>query len=89
MIDPEFGFFGPAEFDLGVFQAHLLLAGFSETDAQSIVSKYPRSCDTHVAQRFAGVEVLRRLFGVAQLPLKLDDAEKLELAAMAREMTLT
>lgn len=88
IIDPEFGFFGPAEFDIGVFYAHLLLAGFTEHEAETTLNFYPQSFEINLAQRFAGIEVLRRLFGVAQLPLTLSDSEKLELAATARKLAL-
>ncbi|MEM8736039.1 MAG: phosphotransferase, partial [Planctomycetota bacterium] len=74
VIDPEFCFAGPAEFDFGVMAAHLELCGWSDSSSrlQTIVelatgSKAPLDWD--LVQDFAAVEVLRRILGVAQLPL--------------------
>lgn len=87
VIDPEFGFFGPPEFDLGVLLAHLLLArvpgpgsgagseGASEDDdVLRLLEGYPSLArmDRRLVQGFAGVEIMRRLVGVAQLPVPDD-----------------
>ena len=88
IIDPEFGFYGPAEFDLGVFSAHLYLAGYTHTDVNQITCHYPKPFNETLAQQFTGVEILRRLFGVAQLPLSLTDSEKLTVAETARGLAL-
>src|SRR5207237_1305710 len=61
VIDPEFCFFGPPEFDLGVMLAHLYLA---HQDA-SILKAYSSAVDRELVVRFAGVEIMRRLIGVA------------------------
>jgi 5-methylthioribose kinase len=71
VIDPEFAFFGPPEFDLGVFVAHLALARQSQRLAQTFLSAYGM-CDLALLSRIAGIEVMRRLIGVAQLPLSTD-----------------
>ncbi len=75
VIDPEFAFVGPREFDLGVCQAHLRFAGFTEEVIQSLFRAYRHPYDADLAQRFAAVEVLRRIFGVAQLPLTAGDEQ--------------
>ncbi len=70
VIDPEFSFFGDAEFDLGVCIAHLSLARRPWSDAQSVLAAYDAtSLDSALLSRFAGCEVMRRLIGYAQLPL--------------------
>jgi len=40
IIDPEFGFVGPVEFDLGVLIAHLVMAEQSTTTIQTALKKY-------------------------------------------------
>ncbi|WP_197456074.1 phosphotransferase [Stieleria neptunia] len=72
VIDPEFSFVGPPEFDLAVLLAHAVFCGIDcETAKQLILADYHDSGSiSHDRwQRFAGLEILRRLLGVAQLPL--------------------
>lgn len=80
VIDPEFGFVGMREFDLGVFLAHLTLCGhdgareqlrraFSDECARGLLS-----WDYTLA--FMAMEVLRRLLYVSQLPIRADLAFK-------------
>ncbi|MBO6574991.1 MAG: phosphotransferase [Rhodothermales bacterium] len=76
IIDPEFGFFGPAEFDLGVFKAHLIMAGL---DASGALEHYGRAFDHELTDAFAGTEIMRRLIGVAQLPMNRSLEEKVSL----------
>ena len=74
VIDPEFCFCGPREFDLGVLAAHWIFCG-GEADNSMI----ERVCDASGTESdeasrklvagFAGAELIRRLIGVAQLPL--------------------
>lgn len=75
VIDPEFGFAGPAEFDVGVFMAHLIMAGYSTDAVAGILRGYaaPARFSQPLADGFAGMEVIRRLLGVAQLPLTAGD----------------
>jgi 5-methylthioribose kinase len=89
VIDPEFCFLGCAEHDSGVMMAHLIIAG--ETPAH--VDAVERAvADDHgnpgLARRFAGVEIMRRLIGVAQLPLSAPIERKRELLARARQLVL-
>jgi len=70
VIDPEFGFAGPREFDLGVLSAHLHIAGLSNrSSAAEIHYSHWKELDSQLVRGFAGVEILRRLLGVAQLPI--------------------
>ena len=71
VIDPEFCFAGPQEFDLGVVAAHWIFCG-GKADSTAI----DRVCQTttsdvsaELVKGFAGAEIIRRLIGVAQLPL--------------------
>jgi 5-methylthioribose kinase len=81
IIDPEFCFFGPAEFDLGVMIAHLMLAEQPPTVLNTVLTNYQQSTDfdERLRQRFTGVEILRRLIGLAQLPLTLSLDRKRDL----------
>ena len=71
VIDPEFCFFGPPEFDVGVLLAHLYLSAQTPEIRQTVTAGYRRDepFDEDLAAQFAGVEMMRRLLGVAQLPL--------------------
>jgi 5-methylthioribose kinase len=90
VIDPEFCFCGDPEFDIGVFYAHLLLSGHDE-DAlawwlQATLENRKHS-DSLVFQ-YAGVEVMRRILGVAQLPVRLSLEAKRRLLEQSRTMVL-
>ncbi len=89
VIDPEFGFLGPPEFDLGVFEAHLCMAGAS-TDAYEVelARSYPGSYDLGLLRAFAGIEIIRRVLGVAQLPLAAGLAERAAWLAQGRRWLL-
>lgn len=78
VLDPEFAFHGDPAFDRGVLAAHLLLADVDEALIQRALATAPAG-----TRAFAGAEVLRRLFGVAQLPLRSDLGTREALAARA------
>ncbi len=67
IIDPEFGFYGPPEFDVGVLLAHLNLAGQDDALSEHVWEAYaaPGGFDRSLAQGFAGIEIIRRLLGVS------------------------
>lgn len=90
VIDPEFCFYGPLEFDLGVMIAHLYLSGQKVRLAHELLTKYKpaRSLHQTLLWQFAGIEIMRRLIGVAQLPLNFDLEAKSELLLLARELVL-
>ena len=72
IIDPEFCFPGPCEYDLGVFLAHLeFIRARNLWDV--VIKEYDGdAADWALVLRFAGAEIMRRLIGVAQLPLAAD-----------------
>jgi len=74
VIDPEFTFLGPPEFDVGVLIAHLALSGWDNSRIEVSLEDYaqPAGFSASSAKAFAGVEIIRRLLGVAQLPLVAD-----------------
>jgi len=81
IIDPEFCFFGPAEFELGVCMAHLYMANQLEVIIQKGLQFYQAKADLNIGlmEQFMAVEILRRILGLAQLPLELSLDEKKSL----------
>lgn len=81
IIDPEFCFYGPAEFDLGVMIAHLMMAEQPPTVLTTVLANYEKMdrFDESLRERFTGVEIMRRLIGLAQLPLSLSIETKRNL----------
>ncbi len=90
IIDPEFCFFGPAEFDVSVMLAHLIMAEQPQIRLHLIPQTYrrPRSFDEALMWRFTGVEIMRRIIGLAQLPLTLSLDKKAALLTDAEKMIL-
>lgn len=84
VIDPEFCFAGAPEFDWSVLVAHLRLCGMMDP-CEQVRRSLPagREIDWRLVQALAGVEILRRLLGVAQLPLSLTLEEKVILIRKA------
>ncbi|MFC2124216.1 phosphotransferase [Bacteroidota bacterium] len=85
VIDPEFSFMSYAEIDLGIMVAHLLMAQQDLTLISNTFSFYKRSLDFNerIFAGYIGVEILRRLLGVGQLPLTLSLEEKKDLMVEA------
>ena len=78
VIDPEFCFMGPPEFDVGVLLAHLRLSDQPQWVRMRAAEAYmaDSSFNKDLAAQFAGVEVMRRLLGVTQLPLQATLTQK-------------
>ncbi len=89
VIDPEFCFQGDAEFDLGVCLAHLCFCGMEWSVALDILRGQYGAFDADLCQDFAAVEILRRIYGVGQLPLSMSIAEKEAVTLIAIEQLLT
>lgn len=87
VIDPEFCFFGPPEFEMAVSLAHLALAGQPWSKAAHWLEAYRagggRPLDEDLLAGFAGVEVMRRIIGLAQLPLPPHDGRRIDLLQRA------
>ena len=86
VIDGEFAHRGLPEFDVGVLMAHLLLAKSDPELLTRIDTDYdkPPTFDARLAREFCYVEVMRRLIGIAQLPLSLTLPERRGLLEQAR-----
>ncbi|MCR9197382.1 MAG: phosphotransferase [Planctomycetaceae bacterium] len=80
VIDPEFCFCGAPEFDVGVFCAHLTFAGFEQTEISDLLASYgpPPGFSLGLTRQFAAAEVIRRILGVARLPLHVDERQLVE-----------
>lgn len=74
VIDPEFCFRGPREFDVGVIAAHFIFchAPAERRTIEDLVDVYGGEVSLPLVLAFAGTELIRRLIGVAQLPLTAD-----------------
>jgi len=90
VIDPEFGFYGDPELDLGVAIAHLALGRQSLGRALRMIERYaewsaPAAIEPARVARYAGAEMARRLLGVAQLPLRTKPGARARLVLRARD----
>ncbi|WP_111669962.1 phosphotransferase [Algoriphagus litoralis] len=88
VIDPEFGFLGDPEFDLGVFLAHLDLGRQEEKLKALVLENYTNPVDKKLVNQYRGVEILRRLIGIAQLPVHFSLEGKSELMESAKNFIL-
>jgi len=90
VIDPEFCLFGPPEFDLGVMAAHLIVAGVAPDTVDQLTAAYRSAgggaIDPLLIKRFAGIELWRRLHGVAPVPVPIDEGRKASLSALAARL---
>ena len=90
IIDPEFCFYGMREFDLGVFIAHLYLTQQDLNTVAYIKEHYTAFNDLNftILNGFIGTEIMRRLIGLAQLPLKMDLETKGALLIFAQNLII-
>jgi 5-methylthioribose kinase len=90
VIDPEFCFYGLREFDLGVLLAHLHMTQQEDSAIALVKEKYQSFAElnTTILNGFIGTEMMRRLIGIAQLPLKMDLKTKAALLQFARNLIL-
>jgi 5-methylthioribose kinase len=90
IIDPEFCFCGAREFDYGVMLAHCALANTPSAPAEQVMNPVRReTLDEPLVLGFAGVEIMRRLIGVAQLPLRIGLDAKQRLLELSGSLVLT
>ena len=89
LIDPEFSFVGDIEFDYAVFAAHLILITSDIKLMELIVNKYMnKTMDLKLFYSYTGIEIIRRLIGIAQLPLNLTIKEKKNLLYFSKSLIL-
>lgn len=87
IIDPEFSHLGSPEFDIGVMMAHLKMAQL-ENKLKQVWGHYkvPAGFSVPLMLSFCGVEIMRRVIGLAQLPLHLTLQEKSEILELAAQL---
>ncbi len=90
VIDPEFCFYGRAEYEAGVMLAHLKMAEQGEQILHYFIQSYidPMHMESSLVRKFAGAEILRRVIGLAQLPLDMNLASREKLLTEAAEMVM-
>ena len=90
VIDPEFCFFGRPEIDVAVFLAHLLMAGPAAAAPADFFGRYrsPVASERRLVLQLAGVEIMRRVIGYAQLPLPTGPGLRARLLDLARGLVL-
>ena len=88
VIDPEFSFLGDLEFDLGVFIAHIIIATQEKKYLPDIISYYSGSVDVELINNYTGIEIIRRIIGLAQLPINLSIVEKEKLLNFSKGLIL-
>jgi 5-methylthioribose kinase len=88
VIDPEFCFAGSPEFDLGCAVAHLVLGRQPAASIRFFLAAYTngaaRGYDAPWVARYAAAEIMRRLIGVAQLPIPASTGVRAELLERSR-----
>ena len=87
VIDPEFCFHGDAELDVGCAVAHLLLGDATRDAVERFLAAYERDApalDATWIARYAAAEIMRRILGVAQLPIPATDGRRAVLLRRAR-----
>ncbi len=91
IIDPEFCFFGDVEFEIGVTLAHLKMANQPDALVEKALKIYKdlSPIDDQLCKKFMAIEILRRILGLAQLPLNLDLEERKALLNEARAILVT
>jgi 5-methylthioribose kinase len=92
MIDGEFCHAGRGEFDVGVALAHLrMMPAMNAEQAALLLARYRQkwALDEELVAGYAGVEILRRTLGVAQLPIAPTGGERRAWIASARQAVMS
>jgi len=88
VLDPEFSFKGFPEFDLGVMAAHIVMATGNKLMISNIKNTYDLTLDEPLFLQITGIEIMRRIIGLAQLPLDKTLEEKKELLEIAKTLIM-
>jgi 5-methylthioribose kinase len=86
VIDPEFCFFGPAEFDVGTMAAHLVISKHAQIGRSLKAYSAADAFDWRLAGHFAANEIVRRFIGDSQLPYKASLDQKKRHLNVARRL---
>lgn len=87
IIDPEFCFFGFPEFEIGVTLAHLKMAEQPQKLIDKVLAHYQTLAplDITLCAKFTAIEIIRRILGLAQLPLQIDLKKRTTLLETSRD----
>lgn len=89
VIDPEFCFLGDPEFDCGILAAHLMMAQCGPDVLELVMASVTeRRLNLSWVAAYAGVEIMRRLIGVAQLALSFGIDRKRALLRLSRQLVV-
>ena len=90
IIDPEFCFFGYPEFEMGVCKAHLRMANQDKELIKKGLDYYldRAPLNLELMNSFFAIEVMRRILGLAQLPLEINLDQRASLLAEAEEILM-
>ncbi len=91
VIDPEFCAVGRPEYDVGMVLAHVVLAGHRGADGLRAIEEHykgPHGFRPDLVAGFAGAEIMRRLLGVAQLPINASLQVKVEWLKLSKQLVL-
>jgi 5-methylthioribose kinase len=88
IIDPEFSFMGFAEFDVGVLAAHCIMITMDGSILEQIMTFYKSNLNVELLRQIAGIEIMRRIIGLAQLPVKRSLDEKKHLLELAYRLVM-
>ena len=86
VIDPEFCFFGPPEFDVGTMAAHLVFSKHPQLGHALKSYAADQDFDWQLASHFAATEIMRRLIGGSQLPYKASLVQKKRHLNLSRRL---
>jgi 5-methylthioribose kinase len=81
IIDPEFSFVGRNEFEVGIFIGHLKMSEATDEQITFVHNHYHsgNQFNWNLCYQFAGIEMMRRIIGLAQLPFDLTVQKKEQL----------
>ena len=88
LIDAEFSHLGFPEFDLGVMAAHMVIVSADTSYIGELLKGYNHDFEEHLVLQMTGTEIIRRLIGLAQLPLVRTLEEKAKLLDTAKKLLL-
>ena len=88
IIDTEFSFAGFREFDIGVMAAHLIIVSSDESFLNQIINKSSPEVNEQLICQVTGTEIMRRLIGLAQLPMERSVDEKQRLLTLAYQLIM-
>ncbi|QQE12154.1 phosphotransferase [Planctomycetota bacterium] len=84
ILDWEFSFVGNRGFDVGVYIAHMAMSNHKIDAVEQFLDGYGWDGNS-VMSSFAGNEVIRRIAGVAQLPIEKTNEWRSELLKLGRD----